>query len=146
MAQIDKYEPNFKKRDKITAGLLNALVEAAKRGVAGPNSFVDATGVYNRPAPKADAEDQGDVMFKLKDPLPLSGSVAWVKAYRGEFDASANSGKGGYTYSTAVDNEFWVADLRRLGFSGAAGAVGACKIRTADNGEVGEIVDMECLS
>lgn len=82
--------------------------------------------------------------FKLKDALPESNEITWVKAYQGEFDGTLHDGKGGYTYTQDTAHEIWVADLRQLGFHGPAGAVGSFKWKQTKNGPVGEITDLVC--
>jgi len=83
--------------------------------------------------------------FELKDALPLLNAEEDnqpVDAYKRDWDASAHGGWGGFVKNTSCI--FKVADWRKVGYYGDAGANGAAEIRHCDNGVIGVVCDLGC--
>ena len=85
------------------------------------------------------------VAFELKDALPALNAAEDnhpVDAYKRDWNSDAHLGWGGFDKNEDVI--FKVADWRKVGYYGAAGANGAAEIRHCENGVIGVICDLEC--
>jgi len=83
--------------------------------------------------------------FELKDDLPplnVAEDNQPVEAYKRDWVPSAHSGWGGFTKNE--ETIFMVADWRKVGYYGSAGANGAAEIRHCENGVIGVVCDLGC--
>jgi hypothetical protein len=88
-------------------------------------------------------EPDQEVAFELTAEIPEEHDpqdeyAAHIRAW----DPSQHAGKGAYVTGT---DDIVVRDTREVGYYGAVGAKGACKMRFTSTGTTfGEIIDLEC--
>ncbi len=79
--------------------------------------------------------------FELAQNLPQWSDTP-VEACKKKWKPDAHGGWGGY--ETDAGDRIKVADWRKVGYFGYAGAEGAAVIKQSDNGPIGVICDLEC--
>ena len=126
-------------------GLIRMSRAAVQRWVAGirqqqatPVGAGGAIPIQLRKPPR-----HNEVAFELTEEIPeVHLPATEYGAHIRDWDPSQGGGVGAYVTGTT---DIVVRDTREVGYYGAVGAKGACKIRFTSTGtRFGEIIDLEC--
>ena len=126
-------------------GIMRASATTQRRMAAAIRRVEEQPAGQHGPKPSALHTPQPDEeeAFELTEEIPeVHPAADEYAALIRDWDPTQNAGKGAYvTGATTIV----VRDIREIGYHGASGHVGACKIRYTSTGtRFGEIIDMEC--